>query len=401
MIKLCIISTVPMTIKAFFGDQLQFLNDHGFDITVITSPDGNLNLENSLPGCVNIEYIEMSRLVQPIKDIRALSKIVRALRNGDFDIIQYVSPKGALFSAIAGWYVKVPVRLLLLWGLYYITQSGIKRYLYKSLTKLTFRLSTHVASDSKGNCQVAVEEKLCKKKQICVVGHGSANGVDVERFNPDRLNSFRDDIRKKHKIPTDAFVFGTIAAIVGDKGINELIAAFTEVARKHLNVYLLYVGQTTEKDPVKPETLKQIESHERIVHVGWQSEPEKYMAAMDAFVLPTYREGFGVVNIEASAMRLPVISTDVPGPRESIVHRETGLLVPAKEVEPLVDAMKEFLDRPIWTKKLGEAGRDRVEKYYEQKKLWFAILEHRKSLLLASGQFEEISGKVIRKIGDK
>lgn len=396
MIKLCIISTVPATIKAFFGEQLKFLHEHGFDTTVITSPETSSNLGKSLPKCVKIEYVEMSRTVQPIKDITAFVKIVKILRKEDFDSIQYVSPKGALFGSIAAWYTNIPVRLLLLWGLYYITQSGIKKHLYKGLTKLTFRLSTHIVSDSKGNCQVAVEENLCSKGKISVVGHGSANGVDIERFDPDRLASFKSIIREKHQIPAEAFVFGTVAAIVGDKGINELIAAFVEVAKANPLAYLLYIGQTTEKDPVEPETLRQIENHERIVHVGWQTEPEKYMAAMDAFVLPTYREGFGVVNIEASAMRLPVISTDVPGPQESIVQGETGLLVPAKEIQPLVEAMKEIMGRPILAKKLGQAGRERVMTLYEQKKLWHAILEHRKRLLLATGKYAEQEGQIKR-----
>jgi glycosyltransferase involved in cell wall biosynthesis len=397
MIKLCIITTVPATIKAFFGNQLRFLQEHGYQATLITSSEGTgQDFGQGLPEGVKIEYVEMSRVIRPLDDMKAFFKILKIIRHGDYDIVQYVSPKGSLFGSIAAWIARVPVRLLLLWGLYYVTQNGFKKYVYKYITKLTFYLSTHVASDSNGNCRVAVQEKLCPQNKIDVVAHGSANGVDIERFNPDRLAPFRDEIRKKHQIPLDAFVFGTIAAIVGDKGINELIAAFVEIAEKYPNTCLLYVGQTAEKNPVKPETLKQIDNHKRIIHVGWQAEPEKYMAAMDVFVLPTYREGFGVVNIEASAMRLPVISTDVPGPQESIVNGQTGILVPAGEVPPLMDAMKLFLDCPLYLKKYGQAGRKRVQEYYEQKKLWQAILEHRKELLLKTGKYTENNGQIIR-----
>jgi glycosyltransferase involved in cell wall biosynthesis len=398
MIKLCIITTVPGTIRVFFGDQLHYLQNHGYEITVITSADkSDHNIGQCIPEGVKIHSVQMSRTIKLLDDLKAIYKIIGILRNEKYDIVQYVTPKAALFGSFASWIVKVPVRLYLMWGLYYITQRNIKKYVFKCIEKIVCRLSTTITSDSKGNVKIAVEEGLCKADKIAVVGHGSANGVNTERFDPDKLAPFRDEIRKKHEIPLDAFVFGTIAAIVGDKGINELIAAFVEIAGIHPNTYLLYVGQTAEKDPVKPETLKQIDNHKRIIHVGWQAEPEKYMAAMDVFVLPTYREGFGVVNIEASAMRLPVISTDVPGPQESIVNGETGILVPAKETVPLMDAMKTLLGRPMYIKKLGVAGRKRVQEYYEQKILWQAILEHRKGLLLKTGEYTEMNGQVVRK----
>ena len=384
-IRLCIISTIPTTIKVFFGDQLEYLQENDFDITVITSlPIGSKDFGKDFSEGIELRAVKMSRTINPMDDLRALYEIYKIIKHGSFDIVQYVTPKASLLGSTASWFAKVPVRLYLMWGLYYVTQAGLKRLFFKVTEKVICRCSTFIAPDSKGNCVVAVNEGLCGEEKIGVVGHGSANGVDIKRFDPDRLASFKEEIRRKHNIPLEAFVFGTIAAIVGDKGINELIAAFLQVAEKRSNVYLLYVGQTTEKDPVKPETLKQIENHKQIVHVGWQIEPEKYMAAMDVFILPTYREGFGVVNVEASAMRLPVISTDVPGPQESIAHGQTGILVPAKEVEPLVEAMKDLLDRPILVKRMGEAGRKRVQEFYEQKQLWAEIIKHRKKLVKES-----------------
>lgn len=398
MIRLCIISTIPTTIRAFFGDQLKFLQENDYDVTIITSSAISLqDFGKDFPKGVKLYTVKMSRTISPLDDLRAFREISKLIEQGSFDIVQYVTPKAALLGSLASWRAKVPVRLYLMWGLYYITQVGFKRFIFKTIEKIVCKCSTTIAPDSKGNVKLAVEEGLCKADKIGVVSHGSANGVDTERFDPDRLAPFREDIRNKHQIPLDAFVFGTIAAIVGDKGINELIAAFVEIAEKYPNTYLLYVGQTAEKDPVKPETLEQIDNHKRIIHVGWQSEPEKYMAAMDVFVLPTYREGFGVVNIEASAMRLPVISTDVPGPQESIINGETGVLVPAREVPPLIEAMKMLMGRPLCLKKFGDAGRKRVQDLYEQKKLWLAILEHRKELLLKTGNYMESNGQIIRR----
>jgi glycosyltransferase involved in cell wall biosynthesis len=382
MIKLCIISTIPTTIKAFFGDQLRFLHENDYDITVVTSSViGMQDYGSPLPDSIQLRTVKMSRTISPFEDFRAFKEVLKILKEGKFDIVQYVTPKAALLGSMASFFAKVPVRLYLMWGLYYVTLAGFKKFIFKNIERIICSCSTAIAPDSKGNVKFAVEEGLCRADKIGVVGNGSANGVDTEKFDPDKLSEEGKRIRAELKIPETAKVFGCIAAIVGDKGINELMEAFQIVSQKYSDVYLLYIGQTTEKDPVKSATLEIINNHPRIIHLGWQTQPEKYMAAMDIFVLPTYREGFGVVNIEASAMRLPVISTDVPGPQESIVNGETGILVPAKEVEPLIEAMSCFLDDPIYAKKLGEAGRKRVQDFYEQKKLWQAILEHRRMLL--------------------
>lgn len=382
MTKLCIISTIPTTIKAFFGEQLKFLKDNGFDITVITSSAvSSQDYRKGLPEGIKLQTVKMSRTISPLADFKAFSEISKIIKDGNFDIVQYVTPKAALLGSVASWRTKVPVRLYLMWGLYYVTQTGFKKFMFKTIEKIVCKCSTAIAPDSKGNVKLAVEEGLCKADKIGVVGHGSANGVDTDKFNPDKLSQDGKKIRINLGIPEKVRVFGCIAAIVGDKGINELIEAFDDISKKYPEVYLLYIGQTTEKDPVKNSTIEIMRNNSKIIHLGWQSEPEKYLAAMDIFVLPTYREGFSVVNIEASAMALPVISTDVPGPQESIVNGETGILVPAKQVQPLIDAMKDLLGRPLRAKKLGEAGRKRVQEFYEQKKLWDNILQHRLKLL--------------------
>jgi glycosyltransferase involved in cell wall biosynthesis len=272
----------------------------------------------------------------------------------------------------------------------------MKNKIFKFLEKVVCRLSTDIAPDSKGNCRIAIKEGFCKAEKIAVVCHGSANGVDTEKFDPQKLAETGIRIRGELHLPHRAKVFGSITPIVGDKGVNEMLGAFVKIAEEYSNTYLLIVGQTTEKDPVDSATLETIRNHPRIRHIGWQKEPEKYLAAMDIFVLPTYREGFGVVNIEACAMQLPVISTDVPGPQESIIDEETGLLVPARTVEPLINAMKRLLDELEFARQLGIAGRQRVREYYEQKQLWKAIVEHRRALLKKTGRFKEIDGKIIR-----
>ena len=153
---------------------------------------------------------------------------------------------------------------------------------------------------------------------------------------------------------------------------------------------MLFVGEVTEKDPVSDKTLQTIKEHPGIINVGWQKNPPEYLAAMDVFVLPTYREGFGVVNIEASAMKLPVVSTNVPGPREAIENGVTGILVPAKQTQPLTNAMMQLHADLELRKQMGDSGRQRVIEKFEQKKLWKAIIEHRRNLLKAIDPASEV-----------
>ncbi len=390
MKKLCIITTIPAPIINFWGKQLEFLQSNGFSITVITAPDDEF--ARWLPSGVEYIPVKMSRVLKPWEDICSLFNIIHVLRKNRYDIVQYATPKAALFGAIASWFARTPVRLYLMWGLYYVTQTGFKRRLFKLFEKIACTLSTDIAPDSKGNVQVAVKEGLCSAEKIAVVGHGSANGVDTSRFDPRRHANKRISIRSELGIPENAKVFGTIAFLVKDKGINELIDAFVQVSQRHDDVYLVLVGREFERDPIRPDVSETIRSHHKIKRIDFTPEPESFLAAMDIFVLPTYREGFGVVNVEASAMELPVISTDVPGPQESIVNGETGLLVPAREVRPLVEAMEKLLAEPDYARQLGMAGRRRVQEFYEQKKLWQAILAHRNALLKKAGLERSPSG---------
>ena len=154
-----------------------------------------------------------------------------------------------------------------------------------------------------------------------------------------------------------------------------------KIEKKYKNAYLLIIGERAQKNPVSDETLKQIVNHKKIINIPFQINPEEYLAGMDYFILPTYREGFGVVNIEASAMKLPVISTNVPGPQESILDGETGILVPPKQISPLVSAMEKLITDRSYSLKLGNNGRKRVEEYYDQASLWNNILDFQDGLI--------------------
>jgi glycosyltransferase involved in cell wall biosynthesis len=376
MIRLCVITTVPDTIRAFLLDQLNFLAQQGYYITVITSKDETVLKQTDFHKNIILCHVSMSRTVNIAKDFKALRQITKIIKSGDFDIVQYSTPKGALLGSIAATYARTPVRRYLMWGLYFATQTGFRYHFFRTIERLVCRLSTHICPDSKGNAALVIEEKLARPGKVQVIGDGSANGVDINRFSPEVKQQYRDLIRKQNSIQENEIVIGCIAAMVGDKGINELVAAFEIISQTFQNVHLLYIGEPAEKDPVRPETEEKLKKLRKITHLKNQRQPERYFAAMDIFVLPTYREGLGVVNIEACAMELPVVTTDIPGPREVIINGETGILVAPKTVGPLVQAIASLISNPVKRTEMGKSGRKSVTARYHQKELWRKIDFH-------------------------
>jgi len=377
--KLCIVATVPMSIISFYGEQIDFLTDRGFEVTVITSPDREF--DGRISRKARLVLIPMTRTISPWRDLVAFIKVFSCIRKGSFDIVQYSSVKAALLGSLSSWLCRVPVRLYLMWGLYFTGRYGLKREFLKYFDKMVCFFSTAVSPDSNGNMQVAVEEKLCPSSKLSVVGNGSANGIDLSRFDPQRLKEEGRIIRESLLIPPSAVVVGFVGRLCRDKGINELVRAFVDLSEQHPDLYLLLVGpQEADENEYDPHDAATLAGHERIISVGYKDRPEEYLSAMDIFVLPSYREGFGIVNIEASAMELPVISTDIPGPRDSVLDGHTGILVPAKSVDPLREAIKTLYDDPHLRLKMGRAGREWA-KCFEQRLMWQLIYTHRQALL--------------------
>ncbi len=380
-LKLCIMATVPMSVVSFYGKQLEYLQENGFDVTIITSPDKCFG--ERIPVSCRLVFVPMSRAITPWQDLFSLIKIAKVFREGKFDIVQYSSPKAAFLGSLCGFLFSVPARLYLMWGIYYTGQAGFKRSILRMAERMICCLSTHVSPDSQGNRDFAIQERLCPSRKISVVGKGSANGIDLQRFCPQALAREGQDIRKENNIPLKGCVIGFVGRLCRDKGVNELVKAFDDLSQDREDLYLLLVGPEDERSGYDQQTSSILRSNHRIVRVGYQDKIERYMAAMDIFAMPSYREGFGAVNVEASAMGLPVVSTDIPGPRDAVVHGKTGFLVPAKTIEPLKKAILILYNDLSLRQDMGEAGKDWA-RHFDQKILWPQIIEHRKALLADS-----------------
>ena len=372
-------ATVPVSIVSFYGEQIDYLTDEGYEVTVITSPDKEFT--GRISRKARLVLIPMTRTISPGRDLIAIIKILYCIRKGSFDIVQYSSPKAALLGSLSAWLCRVPVRLYLMWGIYYTGQEGYKKEFLRLIEKMICFFSTSVSPDSHGNLQFAAKEELCPLSKMSVVGKGSANGVDLSRFDPKRLKKKRVAVRKSLRIPPDAVVVGFVGRICREKGVNELIQAFVDLSGKYPLLYLLLVGpREDKKGEYDPQIISALARQKRILSVGYQERPEEYMSAMDIFILPSYREGFGIVNLEASAMELPVISTDIPGPRDSIIRGQTGILVPVQSIAPLREAIETLYNNPTLRQDMGLAGRQWTNNF-EQRYFWQQILAHRDALI--------------------
>jgi glycosyltransferase involved in cell wall biosynthesis len=376
-VRLCVVTTIAFTMRVFLLDQLVYLARNGFDITIICDEDSDLT--SSCPPELKYQPLSMDRTASVSSTVSSLLGMYRILRGSSYDIIQYATPKAALLASLTGWLAGIRVRLYCQWGIRYVGMAGWKRYFFKKLEQLTCWLSTDIAPDSFGNLDFSLREGLYPREKGTVIHYGSANGVNMTRFDAAQRANWGGETRRQLGIDPGDFIFGWVGRVTRDKGVNELIDAFTAISCDASSAHLLMVG-FMEGSGVRPDVLATMENHPRVHYVGLQYQIEKYYAAMDVLVVPSYREGFGSFALEAQSMEIPVISTDIPGPQEAIINGETGILVPPQDVDSLIEAMLRLENDQGMRRRMGKTGRELVKQRFEQQGLWEKICEHRRML---------------------
>lgn len=378
-VKICVITTISLTLRAFLLEQLVYLSQNGFDVTVVCDYDP-IFVRDCPP---ELKYIplHMTRKIGWWSTFTGWWKLFWLFKREKFRMIQYSTPKAALISSLAGFIAGIPVRLYCQWGIYYVGINGLMQKVFKLLEKLICFCSTDIAPDSNGNLEFAISEGLYPRKKGSVIYNGSANGVNLNKFDIAKKNIWRNDIRVKLKLNEGSFVYGFIGRITRDKGINELVNAFQRLAQNDSGIFLILIGMEEEEHGLNLTVIEAIYHHPQIITLGKKTNPQEYIAAMDVVVLPSYREGFGIVAIEAQAMGVPVITTDIPGPQDAIINGETGILIPAADQESLMAAMHELKNNQDLLKTMGDKGILFVRENFEQGMFWEKVLEHRMSLL--------------------
>lgn len=336
------------------------MQQEGFDVVAVSSPGKDLD-DLAMRENVRVHAVPMHRRITPLKDVVSLWRLCMVIRQEHPDIIHSFTPKAGLLSMIAGWICRVPHRIHTFTGLVFPTSRGLKRKLLKFTDFLTCYFATDVLAEGNG-IKKEMEENRIHTKHITVLGYGSIVGVDIAFFD-NRLTVVVEEASKIRK--SDVFTFVFIGRQTGDKGVNELIEAFVKVSHDFPLTRLILVGETEpDIDPLKPSTIETIEKMPSIETVPWQKDVRPWLAASDVLVLPSYREGFPNVVLEAGAMELPCIVSDVPGSNDIIADGDNGILVPSKDVEALDKAMRQALDNKDKIREMGRRARRKVEHLY-------------------------------------
>lgn len=376
MKKICFITTIPLTLNAFVLNTAKYIHENSdWDVSFICSDENDFG--SSLPKYIHYFPIKMERGIN-IAGVKAMLEMKKVFKREKFDLIQYSTPNASLYASMAGRLAHVPVRLYCQWGMAFVGFQGLKRKIFQMEEKYVCHLSTHIEPDSNSNLRFAHEIGLYPKSKGSVIWNGSACGVNLTKFDISNKEEYRKDIRKQLDIPEDAFVYGFVGRITRDKGVNELLEAY-----KKLNddSYLIMVGPSEVDETINQELYTWASKNEKIKFTGYTTVVEQYLSAMDCYILPSYREGFGMGVVEAEAMGVPVIVTDIPGPTDAMIDNETGIVVQKADVESLYNAMISIREDKVRYFAMAEKAHDFAVNNFEQKQLFNYILEDRKKLL--------------------
>ncbi len=384
-VRLLHVTTVPESL-GFLNGQADYMRSRGFEFYALSSP-GRLLTHYAQQERVAVFAVEMQRRITPLRDLRAVVEITRIIRGIRPHVVHAYTPKGGLLGMLGAWLARTPVRIYHMMGLPMITATGYRRRLLKWTEWLSCTLSNQVLCVSHGIREMAIHERLCWEHKIKVLANGSINGVDSQvRFNPTHLGpTVRDMIRSSYGISAESVVVGYLGRVVRDKGLRELAEAWAMIADRVDNCHLLIVGQFEPQDALPHEVERYLGTGPRIHMTGYVEDNVPLYQAMDMLVLPTHREGFPVVPLEAAAMGLPVIATMVPGCMEAVEDNVTGTLVPPYDAGALAEAIQKYIDSPELRHRLGCAGRERVMRDFQPTMIWEAVYNEYARLLQAKG----------------
>lgn len=376
--KIAYVVTIPFTIESFFIPQLKFLSEKGFDVTVICSYSETL--QKKLGNSVQYIACDMPRGLSLFGSLKAIKNLIEIFRKNQFDLVQYSTPNAALYSSIAAKIVGIKIRNYHLMGLRYLGSTGINRKLLKSIEKISCALSTSIECVSDSNLKMGISEGLFPVNKATVVWNGSTGGVDLNKFNYSQRERWRKEIRDELGLSDKDFIFGFVGRITRDKGINEIFEAFQQVSG---NVKLLMIGQAEGLDTLDQDLLNVAKQDTNVIFHDSVFDIERYYASLDVLLLPSYREGFGNVVIEAAAVGTPAIISDIPGPIDAIEKGRTAKVIPVKDVKALLEAMQQCISQNQFKSKTCA---EFAALHFDSEKLCEYIFKRKRDMLFVNGR---------------
>jgi lipopolysaccharide/colanic/teichoic acid biosynthesis glycosyltransferase/glycosyltransferase involved in cell wall biosynthesis len=371
--RLLVAVTSPLAWNFYWG-ALKYLRGAGFEPTLLSSPGTGLTQVSAREGVPAIA-VSMDREITPLHDLVSLWRIYRTLRRLRPAIVDASTPKAGLLTGVAACLARVPCRVYTLRGLRLETATGFKRALLWATEWIACACAHRVVCVSPSLRAHAISLKLVSPVKATVLGHGSG-GVDLQRYFPvNRASAATESLRHKLGIPPDVPVIGFVGRFVRDKGIRQLVEAFQKLRARYPDLHLLLVGDFEEGNCVEPEIRRYIETESAIIRPGFVSDTAPYYALMDLLVLPTFREGFPGVPLEAQASAVPVVTTRATGAVDSVNDGVTGILVPVGDATTLAEAVGKLLADSELRIRMGQAGRERMEKDFHPEIVWDALVK--------------------------
>jgi len=373
MKKIIRTSTIAASLDILVKGQLRFLNEH-FEVVAVSGEDQHLENVRNREG-VRTFSVPMQRQISPLKDLVSLYRLYVFFKKEKPDIVHSMTPKAGLLSMAAARFAGVPVRIHTFTGLIFPSKHGFMQKLLIFMDRLLCSCATHIYPEGQGVKKDLVDYQITSKP-LNVIANGNVNGVDNQYFDPALYTeNDKNTLKAELKITPENFTYIFIGRLVGDKGINELIAAFKKLAGEKPQVKLLLVGgMEAELDPLMPETVAEISSNPNIISVGFQPDIRPYLAISDALAFASYREGFPNVVLQAGAMGLSSIVSDINGCNEIIEPGKNGIIIPVKNAEALYANMDKLASDQELQTALRRNARPLVVEKFSQKEVWNALL---------------------------
>ena len=373
--KLIRITTVPLSLEKLLEGQLGYMQQF-FEVTAISAEKERLERYGYKEG-VQTYCVPLTRKITPFRDFKAVYRLYKFLKKERPNFVHSHTPKAGIVGMMASYFAGVPHRLHTVAGMPLLEATGLKRWLLNTVEKLTYRFATNVYPNSKGLYDIILAKRFTDKSKLKVLGNGSSNGIDTSYFSPEGYSNTQNlQQRNLLGIAETDFVFVFVGRIVRDKGINEMVKAFLKLQQANENCSLLLVGPFEDAlDPVSEETRTSITAHEKIISVGYQEDVRPYLALSNALVFPSYREGFPNVVMQAGAMDLPAIVSDINGCNEIIENGTNGIIIPPKSTTALYTSMVTIMTEPHTYERMKQNARSFIVSRYERSVMWELLRE--------------------------
>lgn len=380
MEKIVRITTIPLSLEKLLEGQLSFMNNY-YEVVAVSAEKERLELYGK-NNKVRTFSVNLTRAITPIQDFKSLVQLYRFLRVEKPLIVHSHTPKAGIIGMLASKMAGVPIRLHTVAGLPLMETTGVKRRILDWVEKITYSLAVKVYPNSFELKKIIKNLGYAQESKLKVLGKGSSNGIDTSYFNPSSFSK-EDKIALKNdlNIPVNDFVYVFVGRLVKEKGINELVTAFVEIQKETADISLLLVGPFEEDlDPLDMNVLQLIKSHPKIYTTGYQPDVRPYFAISNVLTFPSYREGFPNVVMQANAMQLPVIVSDINGCNEIVENGKNGLIIPVKNKKALKDSMLLIFEDHDLRTKMTQKTRELIQMNYEREQFWQILLKEYKEL---------------------